>query len=113
MTQMQIQSMSHASLSANQDLQIETMMNVTVESHTQFLKTLKKMKKTFKINCTVVSESSAVISLEKVITKANQESEMNVISKALRTELRLSSNKLIDIDFDELIMRTANHRFTF
>jgi hypothetical protein len=45
MTQVQIQSMSHASLSTNQDSQIKEVMNVTIESHTQFLRTLKEMKK--------------------------------------------------------------------
>jgi hypothetical protein len=87
-------------------------MNIAVESHTQFLKTLKEMKKAFQINCTIVSKSSTIISFEKVVTQTNQESEINVISKALRAKLKLSRNKLIDIDFDELIMRTANHRFT-
>ncbi len=70
------------------------------------------MKKAFQINCTIVSKSSTIISFEKVVTQTNQESEINVISKALRAKLKLSRNKLIDIDFDELIMRTANHRFT-
>lgn len=38
---------------------------------------------------------------------------MNVIFVALRAQLELSQNKLHDIEFDELIMRTTDHRNTF
>jgi NCAIR mutase (PurE)-related protein len=108
------QQVSHSQVqfSINSDSQTKEIMNATVNNHTQFLRTLKEMKKAFRIDCTVISKTDVSISLRKAITQADQRSEMNVISKALRTQLRLSRNKLTDIDFDELIMRIADHRFT-
>jgi hypothetical protein len=103
---------TQTSSATNSDFSIEEVMNVTIESHTQFLRTLKKVKKTFKIDCFVISESGASVSLKKVVTQADQKSEINVIFSALRIQLELSRNKLSDIEFDELIMRTANHRNT-
>jgi NCAIR mutase (PurE)-related protein len=108
----QTMSQSQVQSQINSDSQIEEMMNTTVESHIQFLRILKETKKTFCIDCTIISKSEISVLLEKAITQANQEFEMNVISKALRAQLRLFRNKLSDIDFDELIMRIADHRFT-
>ena len=103
-------SISSVSVQNSNQISKKKMSNAIAKYHTQFFKTLKGTKKTFKIECMIVFEIGVSTILEKTITQTDQEFEMNVISKHFFRHLRLSLNKFFDIDFENLIMRTTNHR---
>lgn len=71
------------------------------------------MKQTFRIECTVILLSEEFMKLDKFTVQANQESDMNIMIESLRNQLNLSKNKLADIEFHDLFMRTADHRDTY
>lgn len=67
----------------NQDqfqIQGGQILSFIAEYHIQFLRTLKRTEKAFRIECTIISETGISTILKKTITQTNQKSEMNVIS---------------------------------
>jgi hypothetical protein len=89
----------------------ENVLNVKIEeSNIRFLRSLKDMKRAFRIKCTVTRSSKEFTKLRKFTMQADQESNMNIMTKSLRSQLRLSKNKLTNIEFHELFMRTTDHR---
>jgi hypothetical protein len=92
----------------------ENVLSVKAEEpNTKFLRSLKNMKQTFRIECTVILLSEEFMKLDKFTVQANQESDMNIMIESLRNQLNLSKNKLADIEFHDLFMRTADHRDTY
>ena len=87
-------------------------LNAVAKYHTQFLRTLKRTEKTFRIECTVIFEVGVSTVLKKTITQTDQKFEMNVISKHFLRQLKLPLNKLFEIGFEKLIMRTTDHKNT-
>lgn len=80
--------------------------------HIKFLNFLKKMIKTFKINCTIKTNEKS-ITLKKIIIQTNQKSKMNIISKLLKNQLKIFKKQFSNIKFHEFIMRTIDFKNTF
>ena len=86
--------------------------NLFLKSHIQFLQTLREMNKTFRIECFVFSKTNVSVVLKKTVIQTNQKSDMNMIFEHFIRQLKLSLHSLNEIEFDEFIMRTADHKNT-
>lgn len=90
----------------------DKVFNIFLGSHTQFLQIFKSRDKAFRFECTVLSDNDTLVTLRKAVIQANQGSEMNIISKQLIRHLGLSLISLKEAGFENLIMRTVDHRDT-
>lgn len=89
----------------------ENVLNVKVEeSNIKFLRNLKSMKRAFKIKCTIIRSFEEFTKLKKFTMQVDQESDMNIMTNSLRNQLKLFKNKLTNIKFHELFMKTTNDR---
>jgi hypothetical protein len=92
----------------------ENVLNVkTKKSNTKFLRSLKNMKRAFRIKCTIIRSIEKSVKLRKITVQIDQESNMNIMIESLKNQLDLFKNKLTNIKFHELFMKTANHRNTY
>jgi hypothetical protein len=92
----------------------ENVLNVKIEdSNIKFLRNLKEMKRAFRIKCTVTLFFEEFMKLSKFTVQTNQESNMNIMIESLKHQFNLSKNKLTNIEFHELFIKTANHRNTY
>ena len=87
-------------------------LSVGADSQTRILQNLQGVEKAFRIPCTVKAGDGREIPLGRGVTQADQGSEMNVISEALRAQLQLPKNPLASVGFEGLTMHTADHRDT-
>ncbi len=106
---------SSVSFSANS---IEEIFNVSIESnddkHTQFLNMMIDMNKIFRISCFVIKSNDETVALNKQYTQTDQRSNMNVVFMNLTRRLELQLRDLVEMNFRELFMKTAdNHDIIF
>jgi hypothetical protein len=113
LTESQILQNSASNVSLFTSSSAEKILSVSADSkndkHTQFLNTMIEMNKVFKIPCFVIKSDEEIVALNKQYTKADQESDMNVVSMNLARRLELQLRDLAEMRFRELCMKTANN----
>ena len=85
---------------------------MTEDKHTKFLSTLVGFEKAFRVPATVKKPDGIEVKIERSQSQTDQGSDMNVISQGMVTYLNLPLQRLSDIGFKGLSMRTADHRET-
>jgi hypothetical protein len=105
-------SASPSANSAEEILSVSTETKNDEKKHTQFLNIMIDMNKVFRILCSMIKSNDDIVALNKQYIQADQGSDMNVIFMNLAHRFELQLRDLIEIEFRELFMRTANNHDT-